>query len=251
MKIYFDGCSWTKGAELENKEEERFSKLVADYFNAEECNIAQAGGSNDLIVRNMLVNHKIEEYDLAVIAMTLPARTEYHSDIPISSGRASINKPQTAAGWLPVNPKYNFSVILNEMKKVGQQTLDSILERFHIISFQEWSVGQGVKVEEKRMFKTAFAQLKDHKKFWIDYYRTVTTPEFFEMKEKIQKQTIENHCQVKGVPLVICTINPWTNETFDLQMNRKSLPVHHFGHPTKEGHRILADKIIRISKIKS
>ena len=70
------------------------------------------------------------------------------------------------------------------------------------------------------------------------------------MKEKIQKQTIENHCKVKGVPLVICTINPWTNETFDLQMNRKSLPVHHFGHPTKEGHRILADKIIRTAKIK-
>jgi len=23
MKIYFDGCSWTKGAELENKEEEQ------------------------------------------------------------------------------------------------------------------------------------------------------------------------------------------------------------------------------------
>jgi hypothetical protein len=248
MRIYFDGCSWTKGAELENKEEERFSKLVADYFDAEECNIAMAGGSNDLIVRNMLVNHKIEEYDLVVIAMTFPARTEYHSDVPIASGRARINKPQSAVGWLPVNPKYNFSVVLNAMKQVGQDSIDALLERFQIISFQEWSVSQGIKVEHKNLFKSAFSQLKDHKKFWVDYYRTVTTPEFFEMKEKIQKQTIVNHCKVKGIPLVICTINPWTKEKFDLQLNRNSLPTHHFGHPTKEGHRIIADKIIRTAK---
>ena len=40
-----------------------------------------SGGSNDRIVRNMLVNKKLEEYDLAVIEMTFPARTEYYSGI--------------------------------------------------------------------------------------------------------------------------------------------------------------------------
>ena len=218
MRIYFDGCSWTKGAELENLEEERFSRLVCQDFDAEEKNISNSGGSNDRIVRNLLVNKNIEEYDLAVIQMTFPARTEYYSGITYKKG---VRK----SGWKCVNPKYNFSVILNEMKQVGLDSFDAL-------------------------FKSAFTQLKDHKRFWVDYYRTVTTPEFFEMKEKIQKQTIENHCKVKGVPLVICTINPWTNETFDLQMNRNSLPTHHFGHPTKEGHRTLADKIIRTAKTK-
>ena len=44
MRIYFDGCSWTKGEELENQEEDRFSRLVANHFDAEEYNIAIRGG---------------------------------------------------------------------------------------------------------------------------------------------------------------------------------------------------------------
>jgi len=92
MKIYFDGCSWTQGAELENPEEERFSKLVCNELAAEETNIAVSGGSNDRIVRNLLVEKNIEDYDLAVIQMTLPTRTEYHYD-----------------KWVRVNPPHNFN----------------------------------------------------------------------------------------------------------------------------------------------
>jgi hypothetical protein len=79
MKIYFDGCSWTMGHELENQEEERYSKLLCDQMGAEETNIAMGGGSNDRIVRNLLVENNIEDYDLAVIQMTFPVRTEYYN----------------------------------------------------------------------------------------------------------------------------------------------------------------------------
>ena len=41
MKIYFDGCSWTHGTELENKKKTRFSKLISDYYNAEEYNLGE------------------------------------------------------------------------------------------------------------------------------------------------------------------------------------------------------------------
>ena len=34
MKIYFDGCSWTEGAELENEKEERFSKVLCNELGA-------------------------------------------------------------------------------------------------------------------------------------------------------------------------------------------------------------------------
>ena len=73
MKIYFDGCSWTKGAELENPEEERYSKLICNHLGAEETNLSMSGGSNDRIVRQLLVEINIEEYDLAIIQMTFPA----------------------------------------------------------------------------------------------------------------------------------------------------------------------------------
>ena len=59
MKVYFDGCSWTNGAELDHPEQERFSKLICDEFGAEETNLSIKGGSNDRIVRNLLVEHNM------------------------------------------------------------------------------------------------------------------------------------------------------------------------------------------------
>ena len=221
MKIYFDGCSWTKGHTLTNQEEERFSRLVCQEFGAEETNIAEGGGSNDRIVRNLLVENNIEEYDLAVIEMTFPARTEYYSGVPRQ-------KRVFLSGWISVNPMYNFSHMIWKMK---QKILEDII--VHKRGPREESLSE---------------KFNQYQKFWSDYYRTVTTKEFFETKEKIQKLTIENHCQVKGVPLVICTINPWTKENFELQMNNKENNPSGKGHPDAEGHRILADKIISIIK---
>ena len=108
MKIYFDGCSWTKGEELENQEEERYSKLICDELGAEETNLAIKGGSNDRIVRNLLVENQIEQYDLAIIQMTLPVRTEYYTD-----------------KWIRVNPKQNYSEWLHgeggDIRRLGEK----------------------------------------------------------------------------------------------------------------------------------
>jgi len=221
MKIYFDGCSWTRGADLKNKVEERFSRLVSQEFGAEEYNIAEGGGSNDRIVRNLLVENNIEEYDLAVIGMTFPARTEYYGDYPQSKNIKGFR-------WIAVNPKYNFSHIRSKIKN------NTIKEKV-VAEYKDGKEIEG---------------LTRYQKFWSEYYRTITTDKFFQNKEKIQKKTIENHCQVKGVPLVICTINPWTKENFELQMNNKENNPSGKGHPDAEGHRIIADKIIDIIKSK-
>jgi len=79
LKIYFDGDSWSWGGELENREQERFSALVCKKLNAEEHNFASAGASNDRIVRQLLVENDITDYDVAVIQMTYPSRTEYYN----------------------------------------------------------------------------------------------------------------------------------------------------------------------------
>lgn len=101
MKIYFDGCSFTWGSELENNEEERYSKLICNELGAEESNYATVGGSNDKIVRNLLIENNIEEYDLAVIQMTYPVRTEYWDNDK----------------WIRVNPKHNYTRWLLHLKK--------------------------------------------------------------------------------------------------------------------------------------
>ena len=54
MILYSIGDSVTWGAELENKENERYSKLVADDLGAIDCNNASAGVSNDYLFRNAM-----------------------------------------------------------------------------------------------------------------------------------------------------------------------------------------------------
>ena len=76
MIIYFNGCSWTRGAELENDTEERYSKLICNHYGAEEINLAVDGKSNDAIIRELYLDQP--EADLAVIQMTFPLRTEYY-----------------------------------------------------------------------------------------------------------------------------------------------------------------------------
>ena len=82
-RIYFDGNSWTAGSEVKGftdhegqDSEYRWSKILCGKLGAEECNVA--GSPNDRIVRNLLVNYNIEEYDLAIIQMSTPGDREQY-----------------------------------------------------------------------------------------------------------------------------------------------------------------------------
>ena len=79
MKIYFDGDSFTRGCELLNYTESRFSRLISDHYNAEECNFAVNGSGNSTIARRLIVENNIKRYDLAIIQMSLPSRSEYYN----------------------------------------------------------------------------------------------------------------------------------------------------------------------------
>ena len=189
MKIYFDGCSWTEGAELKNPEEERYSKIICNKLGAEEYNLGKGGGSNDRIIRNLVVENNIGEYDLAVIQMTFPARTEYYND-----------------RWIRVNPRHNYN---------------------------KWLHGEGGDI---RRLGEKFI---DHNDFWKYYYTDVTNKKYFDVREKIQYETIKNCCKI---PLVLCTINKWSK--IGMKIDFPALKKHHYGHPTKEGHRLIAKAIL-------
>ena len=94
MKIYFDGDSMTSGGyflpgsdgrvklysqRIDPKwKTDRWSKILCDRLGAEEYNYAHGGGSNQRILRQLTTIHNIDDYDLAIIQMTYPERTEYH-----------------------------------------------------------------------------------------------------------------------------------------------------------------------------
>ena len=65
MKIYFDGCSHTWGSELSDLDS-RYSNIICNHYGAEEYNIAERGGSDKRMVRNLL-EHDLTQYDMFVI----------------------------------------------------------------------------------------------------------------------------------------------------------------------------------------
>ena len=79
MKFYFDGCSHTWGAELAEPEVSRYSRLVSDHFGAEEYNIAERGGSDKRVFRN-LIETDLSKYDCVIVQLTCKTRTEFWSE---------------------------------------------------------------------------------------------------------------------------------------------------------------------------
>ena len=55
-----------------------------------------------------MIEKNIEEYDLAVIQMTFPARTEYYGGVPR-------NSKIFMSGWIRVNPSWNFDYMIWKM----------------------------------------------------------------------------------------------------------------------------------------
>ena len=193
MKIYFDGCSNTWGAELETPELSRYSKIVSDYFGAEEHNIARRGGSDKRVLRNLLETD-LSEFDYIIVQMTCKNRTEYWCD----------NKKR----WMQIN--------LDSIKRKG--------------------------VEKK--LNGSF--------FWIDYFKHVYTPKLGSINQLTYYHAMRN--VLKDKKHIIIGINGWghviqapvdmkfTNFKSNDSIDYKTAP---HGHVTKEGHKIIAEEIIK------
>ena len=70
MFLYFDGCSYTSGMELDDRGSERFSTLVSNHFKAYHLNNAKGGSSNDQIVLRSLKFLEYNSCDYAIIMLT-------------------------------------------------------------------------------------------------------------------------------------------------------------------------------------
>ena len=74
--ILFDGCSWTWGDELEDKEAHRFSQLLSNMVNMNHVNIAEPLKSNNSILRTTLEYCEKNTVDIAIIQFSCTSRTE-------------------------------------------------------------------------------------------------------------------------------------------------------------------------------
>ena len=188
MKIYFDGCSWCWGAELQDRYNERYSKLICDKLGAEETNHGIPGGSNDRIVRNLLVEYNIEEYDYVIIQMTFPPRTEYYDP---KKNKVNWEHPENISQWVRVNAKHNYDKWLYDHKKGN---IKRLAEKF-----------------------------ENHNEFWKYYFLNVANQKLFDTKEKIHYETIRNYCE--GDAPIIADVKSLSSISIHLFIAIKTSPL--------------------------
>ena len=200
MKIYFDGDSWTRGNEIDEEQRlsKRFSALISKELGAEEYNISRGGASNNRIVRQMLFDNDISEYDLAIIQMVYPERSEFYSD------KVKDWKTITIADT-PLVKWYRW-----EKRK-------------------KWLDKNGIDYE-----------------FWTQYYKNIYSETYGCTNEKMCATTIRNHCKVNNVKLILMSQNYHSKIKFDLQLQVPKYPQTKRGHPTMEGHKLIAEDILKL-----
>ena len=96
MKFYFDGCSNTWGSELAKPEVSRYSKLVSDFFSAEEHNVARRGGSDKRVLRNLLETD-LSQYDYVIVQLSCKNRTEFWNEE--KQTWMQVRKPPRRKNW--------------------------------------------------------------------------------------------------------------------------------------------------------
>ena len=246
MKVYVDGGSTTHGAELDKPEEERYGALVADYLNGTEHNFADVGASNGCVARHLLSENDIQEYGLAVIALTFPSRMEWYN--PDDKRFQQIQFHSVASAG---KHKWGYPFITSGATKVDVMTGSLIDKTF--------------KDPEGKLHFTKSGpggwKSQTNMKFWCEYYKRIYTPQMGEAYEKMWAQAIVSHCKANDVPLILITdrgmvattgkaiaADPFTgvtdNPLFMLDSANPKYPRAPKGHPDKVGHRMIAEDII-------
>ena len=198
--IFFDGCSYTFGDELENPEKDAFPHLVArmglmrEGITRDYVNLGQRGKSNDGILRTTLEFCEKNEVDIAVIQFTKFSRRE-------------IKKPQST-GYFHLTATDNDERSLEYYKHLHNR--DDDVANYH---------------------KNKFLLENYFKKRNISY--------FFLCLQKMHK--VEGYTPSSWYHLV--DKKPILNLRELLGGKRWHPENYLVGHPSKKGHRMIANNI--------
>ena len=209
MSLCFSGCSITWGDELRDRLNERFSALVSNHYGCQHHNISQCGVSNDFIVRNTIKYLQNNKPDIIVIQFTVHSRLEYFKNLTTEKWTPQrANSTQSSrAYYLSV---YNDIFAVENMWK-------------NIFLFDSYCKSVGQKY---------VSLMADH------FERVIIEPERF-------------YNGYFGHWRSMCKdANPVLIQKELLDMDRKK-PQNYAqgvngGHPSAEGHKIIANKIIEL-----
>jgi len=229
MILYSIGDSVTWGAELENKEEGRYSKLVANHIGGIDCNNASSGVSNDYIFRNAMrditqwiktnriwdeTNGWVESDELKVlIGWTSPTRFEWWDGEKYVQDRLWVDydKWGDVDKWQTTEQQDKFILHQNEL-------IPSYIRTFnHIQSL------------------ISLCELNN-----IDYYFFNTFYQYETIKEPKSKIDLWGR-ETEQLGLEYLKVE--MDNMYDY-LNKNNATFHERKHPTKKSHKLWANYII-------
>lgn len=243
MKFYFNGCSLTYGAELENPKQFSWPTLVAKSINVDFVNDAVSGGTNDRIMYKILLN--LHDFDFFFIAWTSYTRfTEYN---PVDNYEVNFLPELTLDPNLHSSNdlKKNYEKYLNYGKSYYADWFNELYE------FKKWLqqillLQSFFKVNKKKylminaMDNKLDLWLQSKEKF-IDSAKTLL-PFLDYMNDN---QIFIEHKQIQQLASQIdqTAFIEWNKVS--IQKIGKSYPVGPDGHPLEEGHWAVANLVLK------
>jgi hypothetical protein len=258
--IYFNGCSFTNGYELEQKFKHRFSSLVCAHFNEEEDNDAKVGGSNDRIWRTTMNHCLSNKYDAVVIMRTGNNRMEYLQTGENISGNVFnnaiwlnsvskdyLNQPRwRSTNWLtdgiskfqslhgnkiykhPDQPERHWLITNGFMKTVRNRQYNLKYSISYMLSTKYFLESLGIPY----LFYTYSSGQYKPFLYLLDEDYLEAANNYWDSKELSKKQII------KELPCLL------EDGFYDIT-KKAGLPVGKKDHPLAEAHRLMADIIIK------
>ena len=216
MKLYFNGCSFVWGDELEDRKNEAFPFLLQKKINCEILNDSLNGISNQRILRTTLLRD-LKGYT-AIIGFTSLYRTEYFSE----------NK-----NWLRINPTGGNH---KEMKDFTMIEHEWLIMNFinQVLVLQNYFKYNNIPF----FFFLSFANNMDERKNVLDYWR-----KYRENKSMAKwmegYEDLFSHIDKKTFPSLFDPKQIFKN--YCENAGDTPLPGE---HPSKESHQLWADYLM-------
>tara|TARA_R100000231_G_scaffold138846_1_gene118261 strand:+ start:23 stop:667 length:645 start_codon:yes stop_codon:yes gene_type:complete len=209
MSLCFSGCSITWGDELQNRLKERYSTLVSDHYKCGHVNISKCGVSNDYIARNTIKHLQNTSTDVAVVQFTVTSRIEYYD----KKKDPQLYTPQ----WIRTNTQKDYyTKVYNDVLGV-----ENMWKNIFLVDSYCKSVGQKYVSLIADHFEPSILRPQNFYNGHVGYWR----------------QLCKNY-------------NPSLIQ-FHLLGGDRDNPENYAqgkngGHPSAEGHKIMAEKVIEL-----
>jgi hypothetical protein len=211
MRFYFDGDSFTFGGGLDrvfniDPTKYRWSKIVSDYFGAEEINLSQCGCSNDRVLRQFFAEGRnFDEYDFIFIQLTCAFRSEFWSD--------EYNK------WV------TYSLPIEKNKRFDKDR--TVKQRVNILE------------KESKRFGKEYHEWKTYRA------ANILSDTGAMVNELVAYNSIKSHLELIEKPFFISALTNYNHINYDFNFYKENYDrIAYDGHPSILGHKQIARRII-------